>query len=244
MKMHESKNILNARKKVFRMKKFTAARILTNLYFIDLIKIFSGTLTCLFLFSSVSFAQSSPLNNLKPVENICLIGQECVGTHPSDRGMPIESQKDVVASSSSSLLKDVVVPKPATQQSGTNYEVRMLNLGIDGVMVFEPAVLQVQLGDTVTFKSIDPGHNSASMEGMIPEGGESWSGGMSQDTTVTFTAEGVYVYQCSPHMMMAMVGVIQVGEAKNLETVKMVAAQKKSSFVMEADRLEGYLNAL
>lgn len=231
-------------KKGFRMKKFTDTSFLTYLHLIDLIKIFSKTITCYFLFSSMSFAQQSPLNNLKPVGNVCLIGQKCVGAQASDRDMPIESQKNVLASSSSSAIKDVVTVKPAAQLSGASHEVRMLNLGVDGVMVFEPSVLKVQLGDTVTFKSIDPGHNSASMEGMIPEGGESWNGGMSQDTTVTFTTEGVYVYQCSPHMMMAMVGVIQVGEARNLETVKMVAAQKKSNFVMEVDRLEGYLNRL
>ena len=73
-----------------------------------------------------------------------------------------------------------------------NHEVQMLNAGTDGVMVFEPAVLKVNPGDTVTFKSANPGHNSASMEGMIPAGAESWNGGMSQDVTVTLNAEGVY----------------------------------------------------
>ena len=125
-----------------------------------------------------------------------------------------------------------------------NHEVQMLNAGTDGVMVFQPAVLKVNPGDTVTFKSANPGHNSASMEGMIPAGAESWNGGMSQDVTVTLTAEGVYVYQCTPHMMMAMVGVIQVGAAGNLDAVKAAALEKKSGFVMAADRLDGYLNAL
>jgi pseudoazurin len=226
------------------MKKFTDTSFSTYLYLVDLIKIFSKTITCFFFLSSMSFAQQSLLNNLKPVENVCLIGQKCVGTQASDRGMLIESQENALASNSSKAKKDAVPVKPAAQLSGASHEVRMLNLGVDGVMVFEPSLLQVQLGDTVTFKSIDPGHNSASMAGMIPEGAESWNGGISQDTTVTFTAEGVYVYQCSPHMMMAMVGVIQVGEARNLEAVKMVAAQKKSNFVMEVDRLERYLNTL
>jgi hypothetical protein len=45
--------------------------------------------------------------------------------------------------------------------------------------------------------------------------------------------------------MMAMIGVIQVGEAVNLEDIKMAAAQDtKSTFVSNSDRLDGYLAQL
>tara|TARA_B100001778_G_scaffold306305_1_gene285543 strand:- start:47 stop:496 length:450 start_codon:yes stop_codon:yes gene_type:complete len=125
------------------------------------------------------------------------------------------------------------------------FEVQMLNTGIDGVMVFEPSVLQIQAGDSVTFKPSNPGHNSMSMPGMIPSGAESWDSGMSQELTVTFTEEGTYVYQCTPHLMMAMVGVITVGDASaNLDNVKGAAADAKSSFMMAQDRLDGYLEGL
>ena len=126
-----------------------------------------------------------------------------------------------------------------------DHEVQMLNQGADGVMVFEPAVLKIAAGDTVTFKATNPGHNAASMAGMIPAGAEAWDSGMSQDVTVTFTEEGTYVYQCTPHLMMAMVGVIAVGNAgTNLEAVKNASADKKSAFVMEQGRLDGYLDSL
>ena len=125
------------------------------------------------------------------------------------------------------------------------FEVQMLNTGADGVMVFEPSVLQIQAGDSVTFKPSNPGHNSMSMPGMIPSGAESWDSGMSQELTVTFTEEGTYVYQCTPHLMMAMVGVITVGDASaNLDNVKGAAADAKSSFMMAQDRLDGYLEGL
>ena len=125
------------------------------------------------------------------------------------------------------------------------FEVQMLNTGIDGVMVFEPSVLQIQAGDSVTFKPSNPGHNSMSMPGMIPSGAESWDSGMSQELTVTFTEEGTYVYQCTPHLMMAMVGVITVGDASaNLDNVKGAAADAKSAFMMAQDRLDGYLEGL
>ena len=125
-----------------------------------------------------------------------------------------------------------------------NYEVQMLNTGSDGVMVFEPAVLSVNPGDSVTFKATNPGHNSESMEGMMPEGAEGWQGGMGQDVTVTFDQDGVYVYQCTPHLMMAMVGVIKVGSGSNLEAIKAAAIDKKAAFMMAQDRLDGYLNQL
>ena len=44
--------------------------------------------------------------------------------------------------------------------------------------------------------------------------------------------------------MMAMIGVIQVGEAVNLEDIKMASADKKSAFMMNSDRLDNYLSQL
>ena len=80
---------------------------------------------------------------------------------------------------------------------------------------------------------------------MIPTGAESWDSGMSQEITITFTEEGTYVYQCTPHLMMAMVGVITVGNPEtNLNSVKEVAVETKASFMMAQDRLDGYLEGL
>ena len=125
------------------------------------------------------------------------------------------------------------------------HEVKMLNQGSSGVMVFEPAVLKINIGDSVTFKATDAAHNSASVSSMIPEGGSTWNSSLSRDITVKFDKSGIYVYQCTPHVMMAMVGVIQVGEDKsNLEKVKENAALFKSSFVMNNTRLDDYLSEL
>lgn len=125
------------------------------------------------------------------------------------------------------------------------HEVKMLNSGTEGYMVFEPAVLKVEVGDTVTFKATDMAHNSASIEGMIPEGANSWNGAMSRDVTVTVNKEGLYVYQCTPHSMMAMVGVIQVGgSSSNMASILAKAGNLKASFVMNKERLDNYLAAL
>ena len=128
---------------------------------------------------------------------------------------------------------------------GANHSVKMLNQGSSGVMVFEPAYLKINIGDSVTFESTDAAHNSASIPGMIPSLASSWNGGLSQDITVMFDVAGIYGYQCTPHSMMAMVGVIQVGDDKsNLDSAKAVAQQFKSSFVMNQTRLDDLLSKI
>ena len=126
---------------------------------------------------------------------------------------------------------------------GANFEVKMLNQGKDGVMVFEPSLLKINAGDTVTFKATDAAHNSASIPGMIPNGASSWNGELSRDISVTFDVPGIYGYQCTPHAMMAMVGVIQVdNNIENLDAVKIAASSFKTTFVMNQTRLDDLLS--
>ena len=117
-------------------------------------------------------------------------------------------------------------------------------MGPGGTMVFDPPVIKVSKGDTVHFKSVDLSHNSSAVEGMIPDGAENWTGQINQDISVKLDSEGVYVYQCDPHAMMAMVGVIQVGEAVNMNKVMEAAKTYKSQFVMNNNRLDDYLSQL
>ena len=86
-------------------------------------------------------------------------------------------------------------------------------------------------------------HNSASIPGMIPNGASSWNGELSRDISVTFDVPGIYGYQCTPHAMMAMVGVIQVDNNKeNLDAVKIAASSFKKTFVMNQSRLDDLLS--
>ncbi len=151
-------------------------------------------------------------------------------------------QKDI-ATSVPAIVSTVSAPKVELSE-GSEHIIKMLNSGSGGSMVFEPAVIKVSKGDTIHFKATDMSHNSVSMDGMIPEGASSWAGQLNQDITVKLDSEGVYVYQCDPHAMMAMIGVIQVGEAVNLSEVKNAAIDKKSAFMMNSDRLDTYLSQL
>ena len=128
--------------------------------------------------------------------------------------------------------------------SSQEHVVKMLNAGKEGMMVFEPAVLSINKGDTVKFVATDLAHNSSSVEGMIPEGAEPWVGAMNQDIEVTLTEEGVYVYQCTPHNMMAMVGVIKVESSSNINSIRAKAESYKKTFLMNQERLDDYLSRI
>ena len=103
-----------------------------------------------------------------------------------------------------------------------DHKVRMLNKGEKGVMVFEPDLVKVAPGDTVTFKATDAGHNAETIKGMLPDGAEPFVGKMGADVTVTFTQPGVYGVKCKPHLGMGMVAAVVVGDPVNLEAAKAV----------------------
>ena len=107
---------------------------------------------------------------------------------------------------------------PAT---AADVQVKMLNKGANGMMVFEPDLVKVQPGDTVTFVATDPGHDAQSVPGMLPEGAQPFEGKIGKDLTVTFTQPGVYGVKCKPHYVMGMVGLVVVGDpSSNLEAAK------------------------
>lgn len=119
--------------------------------------------------------------------------------------------------------------------------VEMKNSGADGVMVFEPAVVKAEVGDTVRFVGTDVGHNSESVNGLIPAGAEAWKGAINEEVSITLTDEGVYVYQCLPHVALTMVGVIVAGEPNNLADIKANSTELSSKFMVSQDRLSNYL---
>ena len=104
-----------------------------------------------------------------------------------------------------------------------DYEIQMLNQNADGeFMVFEPSFLKIEPGDSVTFVPTDAFHNSATIEGMIPEGAEPFAGAIDEEFTITFDVPGVYGIKCDPHFMMGMVAMIVVGDPVNLEEARAV----------------------
>ncbi|MBI1416708.1 MAG: pseudoazurin [Limimaricola sp.] len=111
------------------------------------------------------------------------------------------------------LISFMALALGATAVKAETYEVRMLNRGEAGLMVFEPATISIAVGDTVHFVAADRGHNVELISGMAPEGAADFKGQIGKDLDVTFTEPGFYGVKCVPHFAMGMVGVIRVGDA-------------------------------
>ncbi len=88
-------------------------------------------------------------------------------------------------------------------------------LKVKGVVTqWAPLVLFAQPGDTVTFVGM-LGHDTVSIDGMIPEGAEPWKSKLGAEAfTITVEKEGAYIYKCTPHMSAGMIGAIVVGHAE------------------------------
>src|SRR5439155_4377393 len=72
---------------------------------------------------------------------------------------------------------------------------------------FDPMVVFIKPGDTVKWTTM-AGHDTASVQGMIPEGAQSWQCKLGEEFNVTLDKEGAYIYKCTPHMGLGMVGAI------------------------------------
>ena len=137
------------------------------------------------------------------------------------------------------LATALAVILPATPSLSAEHKILMLNYGKDGGMVFEPAYVKAEPGDTITFVPQNSSHYVQSYA--VPEGVSPWKSKLDEAFTVTVEKEGVYLYYCPPHLMMAMIGIIQVGKPVNLEAVRQKAEKLRPKLVMKSERLEAAL---
>ncbi len=129
-----------------------------------------------------------------------------------------------------SFLIGVLGLLAALQVNAANFVVKELNSGPGGTFVFDPSFLHVQPGDSVTFEPTDLGHNSKSV--LVPTGAKPWESEISKPLTVILSKPGVYIYECVPHNLFGMVGVIQVGAAVNkAEAVAQAQAMEKKQLM-------------
>jgi pseudoazurin len=130
----------------------------------------------------------------------------------------------------------------ASAARAATYEVKTLNNGKDGIMVFEPSFLNAKKGDTVKFVPTDPAHDVASV--VVPKGATPWTAEVGKPVTIHLTKEGVYFYECKSHITMAMVGMIQAGKASNYDEVKKAVDDLRPKIVMNKERLDKYLGEI
>jgi len=129
------------------------------------------------------------------------------------------------------------------------HKVKMLNGSAPDIFIFEPAVIKVKKGDTVTWTG-DAMHNSASINEMIPKGAKSWVGSLTKKAgdksiSVKFDIEGLYGYNCTPHAMFGMVGLVVVGDpSANLKDAKAAAIKIEKKFAAGKGRFSKYLSEI
>ncbi|MCF6371125.1 pseudoazurin [Rhizobium halophilum] len=123
----------------------------------------------------------------------------------------------------------IVLGASAVCANAADHEVKMLNKGTEGAMVFEPSALKIAPGDTVTFVATDKSHNAETIAGLFPDGAKAFKGKLNESIKVTFDVPGAYAIKCAPHIAMGMVALILVGDAPaNLETIKAAKLPKKA----------------
>ena len=113
--------------------------------------------------------------------------------------------------------------------------IEMLNkLGKEN-MVFSKKIVNIDIGDTVFWKSIKAGHNVEFIKGGVPEGVGKFRSPLSKDTEYKFEIPGIYAYWCTPHKGMGMIGFVVVGNDKsNIDAVKKIKYLGKSKKIAEA----------
>lgn len=112
-----------------------------------------------------------------------------------------------------SVLCGALAAFAASHTAAAEHTVQMLNRGPEGAMVFSPAFIQAQPGDTIRFVPHDPGHNAETVAGMLPMGAPAQRGAMGREFALRVSRPGLYGVKCSPHFSMGMVALIQVGRA-------------------------------
>ena len=96
--------------------------------------------------------------------------------------------------------------------------IEMLNKRGKDKMLYGQDVARIDVGQTITWTPDSKGHNVQFVS--VPEGVEKVKSKLSKEFSYTFEQEGVYLYVCTPHASMGMIGVVVVGDSDvNLDEV-------------------------
>ena len=118
--------------------------------------------------------------------------------------------------------------------------IEMLNKRGKDKMLYGQDVARIEVGQTVTWTPKSKGHNVQFVS--VPEGVEKVKSKLSKEFSYTFEQEGVYLYVCTPHATMGMIGVVVVGDSDvNLDEVLdyKFRGKSKKKFKKIAKSLEG-----
>lgn len=114
----------------------------------------------------------------------------------------------------------------AGQAAAAEIQVKMLDKGAKGAMVFEPSIAKLKVGDSVRFIPTNPGHSVETIATMLPPGAAPVKGAMNKEVVVKFTKAGTYGFKCPPHWGFGMTFVAKVGDgAPNFAAAEAASAK-------------------
>tara|TARA_Y100001936_G_scaffold63660_1_gene62601 strand:+ start:977 stop:1405 length:429 start_codon:yes stop_codon:yes gene_type:complete len=132
------------------------------------------------------------------------------------------------------LIKILLILFFYTPAFSADQTIDMLNRLGKEINVYSKKIVNVNVGDTINWKSVNPGHNVEFIKGGIPEGVERFKSKYNKDTSYTFKTPGIYAYWCTPHKSMGMIGFVVVGNDKsNLDAIKKIKFYGKSTKIAE-----------
>jgi pseudoazurin len=111
-------------------------------------------------------------------------------------------------------------------------EIEMLNKLGKETMLYSVKLAEVDVNDKIIWKSTTKGHNVEFV--VMPKGVKKFKSKINKDATYEFKVPGIYLYQCTPHKAMGMIGIVVVGNDKsNLDAVKKAKMRGKSKKVLK-----------
>ena len=131
-----------------------------------------------------------------------------------------------------SITLTIIISFFSNHAIAENYTVEMLNKLGKERMVYSEKVLSIKVNDEITWKSVDKGHNVEFIG--KPKGVSKYKSKISKDAKYKFTQPGIYLYQCTPHKAMGMIGLVVVSNDKsNLDKIKKVKVYGKSKKLLK-----------
>ena len=111
-------------------------------------------------------------------------------------------------------------------------EIEMLNKLGKERMLYSVKLAEVDVNDKIIWKSTTKGHNVEFV--VMPKGVKKFKSKINKDATYEFKVPGIYLYQCTPHKAMGMIGIVVVGNDKsNLDAIKKAKMRGKSKKVFK-----------
>ena len=103
--------------------------------------------------------------------------------------------------------------------NAADMSIDMLNKKDKVKMLYSEEIARIDVGDTITWLPASKGHNVQFVS--VPDGVDKVKSKLNKEYSYTFDTEGVYLYLCTPHAGLGMIGIVIVGDSlDNLDAVK------------------------